>query len=171
MNHRTLIPLKITVLCLLFIAPTRAFALKELSQLLLDKNTLQVALVIASDEKADPAMRQMAVSYLQEMMQGGRDQIASTRRIFAFQYIESIVIFCLAHVLVGVALLAAGFEFLAARKMRRKAAALQTELELGTQKLAFKTSSIALLYLLAALAFYFMYIRFVYPINVIGESA
>lgn len=135
-------------------------------------DVLQAAVELAKDDKADPKAREDAITFLRAALQQEKDQLAETSRMFRFTNIESIVMFSLAHLLALLALVAATSEFFASRKLRRKAlASPEHEIEIGIEKLAIKTSSIALLYLLAALTFYFMYVKFVYPVIFVGEGS
>jgi hypothetical protein len=149
--------------------PKAAFALKPAPSP--RRDVLEAAIQIAQDDKADPKVRQVAVAFLQQTMEQEKGQLSETTRVFRFTYVESIVIFSLAHLFALLALAAAISEFVASRGLRRKASSSsQHEVEVSIERLAIKTSSMALLYLVAALAFYFMYVKFVYPVVLVGST-
>ncbi len=73
------------------------------------------------------------------------------------------------HVAVVVGFLAAFFEFLHAWKLRKQGASIaEHEVRIGLEGVAVKTSLHGLLILLVASGFYLMFVKFVYPVQVIG---
>ncbi|MBL8900829.1 MAG: hypothetical protein JNM84_24570 [Planctomycetes bacterium] len=75
-----------------------------------------------------------------------------------------LAIFGVVHVMLVLAMVAAGLEFASARRIRRTRSGEQTQIEVGLEGVALRTSLQGILLLTVALGFYFLYLRFVYPI-------
>jgi hypothetical protein len=121
-------------------------------------------------EAKDEALKQAASNLIKEIFNRETKNLAHAEKVLESSYVQSIIIFSLAHLLVILAVLASVFEFSASRKLRKKAHDIPGhDLEIGVEKLAIKTSSLGLLYLVAAFGFYFMYLKFVYPVTVVGQ--
>ncbi len=81
-------------------------------------------------------------------------------------------IFVVAHLVLGIGLWMSVREFKAAGERRRQAKNVsQQELSISMEGIALKTTLHGTLIMVLALAFYFLYLRFVYPVVVVGGTA
>lgn len=80
-------------------------------------------------------------------------------------------IFVIVQFILIMGLVVAWSEFRAARRQRRAAAAEQQEVRISMEGIALKTSLHGILILGIALAFYFLYLRFVFPVTYVGQAA
>jgi hypothetical protein len=79
--------------------------------------------------------------------------------------IESRFIFVIAHIILLLGIVAATIEFLNARKIRRSIRMENmTEISIGLEGVALKTSLHGTILLAASIGFYFLYLKFVYPV-------
>lgn len=121
------------------------------------------------------------------------ERLKEVTRVFDWQHVSTIVVFFFAHLLLIAGLAAAWSEFASAAALRRAAQTQPAttpraetqpqpgagsqpspervdpihELQLGLQGVALKTSLHGLLILLVAMGFYFLYLKFVYPISAV----
>lgn len=79
----------------------------------------------------------------------------------------SVVVFWAAQVLLLWAIIAASIEFVRAQRVRTAAAEIQ-ELRVSLEGLALKTSMHGTFLLVIAMSFYYLFLKFVYPITVVG---
>jgi hypothetical protein len=80
---------------------------------------------------------------------------------------SSDITFWIAHVLLAFGLLAAAMELSHSWRLRSKGKKETYEMEVGLEKIALKSSMYGFFILLVSLSFYFMYLRFVYPVTYI----
>ncbi|MFZ4575802.1 MAG: hypothetical protein ACOYN0_15515 [Phycisphaerales bacterium] len=79
------------------------------------------------------------------------------------------MVFVVVHGVLFMALYIAWKEFVAANKKRARAATETNEISFSMEGVALKTALHGVLLIGFALAFYFLYLKFVYPINVIHD--
>ena len=97
-----------------------------------------------------------------------RDMLAHSRAVFADQQSASKLVFWVVHGMVIAAFILAVAEFGQAAMLRSRGKLLaDTELTLKMESIAVKTTSVGLIMLAVAAAFYFMYLKFVYTIQVV----
>ncbi len=134
---------------------------------------------IRDDQEVRDAFQQMLIARFER-----EQQILSERRnVIGWTNWISRFIFVVIHVVLAIGLWAAMREFIDAGRTRKRspppittavtgeqaqAAREQNELSISLQGIALKTSLHGLLILAAAIGFYFLYLKFVYPITVIG---
>jgi hypothetical protein len=117
-------------------------------------------------EEPETDLEKSLAGYVSDLVARKREAIAEARRVFWWQRLASQVSFVLSHLFVLVALAAAMAEFLQARRLRSAGVAAETtELKVGMEGVAVKTSLAGFLLLASALGFYFLYLKFVYPIQ------
>ena len=115
---------------------------------------------LADDPEVRDAYRELVLRRLRRQTQihdERRDVIRWTNWI-------SRAIFAIVHVILFLGLRAAMSEFAHAQRMRREAPS-ETELRVSLEGVALKTSLHGIVLLGAAFGFYFLYLRFVYPIT------
>ena len=77
----------------------------------------------------------------------------------------------MSHIFVLIALAAAMSEFLQARRLREEGRVAESaEIKVGLEGVAVKTSLFGVVLLITALGFYFLYLKFVYPIQFIKKN-
>ena len=80
------------------------------------------------------------------------------------------LIFWISHVVLGCGLFAAGWEFWQASKTRKRAgSSVSSEITINLEGVAFKSALNGLLLLVLSMSFYFLYLKFVYPVSVVGS--
>lgn len=135
---------------------------------------------IRNEQEVRHAFQQMLIARFER-----EKQILSERRnVIGWTNWISRFIFVVIHVVLAIGLWAALREFIDAGRTRKRspppittavtgeqaqAAREQNELSISLQGIALKTSLHGLLILAAAIGFYFLYLKFVYPITVIGD--
>jgi len=80
------------------------------------------------------------------------------------------LILVISHFVLACGLLAAGWEFWQASRTRKRAStAAQSEITIGLEGVAFKSALNGLLLLVLSMSFYFLYLKFVYPVTTVGS--
>ncbi len=93
-------------------------------------------------------------------------ELAARRDAMAWQSVAGKAVFAVVHAILLVALWASVREFLAAAKYRKKEGPV--EIQVSATAASVKTARTGVILLLAALAMYFLYLKFVYPIHVLA---
>jgi hypothetical protein len=95
-----------------------------------------------------------------------KETLREHRAAFAASGTMSVVVCWVAHILLAWAIVAATIEFIHALKTRQKASEVQ-ELRVSLEGIALKTSLHGTLLLVLAMLFYYLFLKFVYPITVV----
>ena len=112
-------------------------------------------------------MEHAQAEYAQLYYQHQAENLRINEDAFVWAKHQSVFIFVVAHVLLFVGIGAAYYEFRNAMKLRQKAWQ-QDEIKIELEGVALKTSLNAIWLLLGAFVFYFLYIKYVYTITVVG---
>jgi hypothetical protein len=96
------------------------------------------------------------------------EKLTEHKKVFAASGTMSVVVFWAAQVLLAWAIIAASIEFWRAQKVRTKAATEMQELRVSLEGLALKTSMHGTFLLGIAMLFYYLFLKFVYPITLVG---
>jgi len=115
------------------------------------------------DEDVKAKEKEAYLAYLERQVEVYKEQ----KKVLEDHNTESFVVFVSAHIVLLLGLIAAATEFLRARKTR-KDADKQTDLNVSLQGIALKTSLHGTILLALSISFYFLYLKFVYPITAIG---
>ena len=102
--------------------------------------------------------------YRNSLYAAGKFKYAYDAKIYTWQYVSSILIFC-----VVVLIILAGITFSAIQfwlSIRTKKQAEQTELSLAMSGLIVKSSTLGVVILTMSLAFFYLYIKYIYPIGI-----
>jgi hypothetical protein len=119
-------------------------------------------------EEAESDGEKSAISYCYEVIERKREAISEARSTFWWHRLSSRVSFVLAHLFVLIGVAAAIAEFLQARRLREAGAKAESaELSIGLDGVAVKTALSGIILLSLALGFYFLYLKFVYPVQFI----
>jgi len=105
--------------------------------------------------------------YAQLYYQHQADNLRIIHDAFVWTKHQSVFIFVVAHVLLLIGIGVAYYEFRNAMKLRQKARQ-QDEIKIELEGVALKTSLNAIWLLLGAFVFYFLYIKYVYTLTVVG---
>ena len=124
---------------------------------------------------ANPEVQKAGVDLALAEFAHRRATLDDRRRTIFWSNLGDTLIFIFVHALVALGVVAATREFAqtmrlrepAQRKADADAAAPPTELEIGLEKLAIKTSLNGLLILLITFAFYVAFLKFVHPVEVL----
>jgi hypothetical protein len=126
-------------------------------------NTAQSSAVA---EMSDPGIKQAykawTIAYITRQM----DALKENKSAFAMSGTMSIIVCWVAHILLAWAVIAATVEFIRALQTRRKASESQ-ELRVSLEGIALKTSLHGTFLLVIAMLFYYLFLKFVYPITVV----
>lgn len=114
--------------------------------------------------------------YIREKIDRERAKLVERKKAVAWTNFEARVVFLVVHVGLVLALCIAVLEFVEVRRVRRRAESLQKpeesrevqEFQVSLEGVAIKTSLQGILLLGIAFAFYLLYVRFVYPVQVVG---
>ena len=173
----------VTVCCLLGVAlgplwaqetesgePTKDEAREQLKQLLgspddpADETTLppnfpEAPDPVLADEETRAAYQRSAQAYYRYRS----DSYSFREGVFQWQFISSVAIFIVVLMLVGVGVYFAWIQF----KQRMKAGADQetSEIEISLQGIKASSSVLGVIILVISLAFFYLYLRYVYPIE------
>jgi len=110
--------------------------------------------------------------------QAHRERMADREKQFVALQVEAFrnnarattLILVISHFVLACGLLAAGWEFWQASRTRKRAStAVQSEITIGLEGVAFKSALNGLLLLVLSMSFYFLYLKFVYPVTTIGS--
>ena len=103
-----------------------------------------------------------------DLIERKREAIAEKKVVFWWHRLATRVSFVMSHIFVLIALAAAMSEFLQARRLREEGRVAESaEIKVGIEGVAVKTSLFGVVLLITALGFYFLYLKFVYPIQFI----
>jgi hypothetical protein len=116
---------------------------------------------------SDPEIKTAYKAWTLAFMNREAEKFTEHRKAFADSGGMSVVIFWAAQVLLVWAIIAASIEFIRAQRVRTAAAEIQ-ELRVSLEGLALKTSLHGTLLLVIAMCFYYLFLKFVYPITVVG---
>jgi hypothetical protein len=149
-------------------APTRNRGVIEPSSILDPSEGTKDLLVLinlvgSDDPEITAAVKQFIIA------QFGRErQILQERRnVLKHHYTVGMVIFITVHLVVVIGIGAAIYEFRQAHKTRKRAEQQETEIQVSLEGIALKTSLQGVLLLGFALAFYFLYVEFVFPVTLL----
>ena len=107
--------------------------------------------------------------YAREKMTREKEKLHEARNVIRWTNFSSKVGFAIAHVAVLLGFWVAISELLHARKLRKNGEKLdQQELRFGLEGIAVRTSLHGILLLMIAFGFYLVYLKFVFPIQVVG---
>jgi hypothetical protein len=104
---------------------------------------------------------------IQKLMDEEKARGDAVQRVVSWSYSSSNITFWIAHGLLIFGISAATLELLHSWKLRSKGRKDSFEMEIGLEKIALRSSMYGSLILFASLAFYFMYLKFVYPVSYI----
>lgn len=125
--------------------------------------------IYPDDEEVKAAIKAVILDRCQRAQAIAADQsfeIAYTNNVGRF-------ILVVVHLILGIALYCSWKEFAAANRLRAmasNAAPTVQEITISTEGLALKTSLQGTLLLLIALGFYFLYLKYVFPVAVVDSS-
>ncbi|MBM4354509.1 MAG: hypothetical protein FJ109_12085 [Deltaproteobacteria bacterium] len=92
-----------------------------------------------------------------------------SRRVLEWDETSSMVSFVLAHVVVVGGFLLGVLEFVHASRLRKRGRVVDdTEITIKMESIAVRTTSFGLLLLVASIIFYFLYLKFVYTIQIVS---
>ncbi|MHC4401002.1 MAG: hypothetical protein ACYTG0_15100 [Planctomycetota bacterium] len=132
---------------------------------------------VLDDPKVQSAYQEWLIAYYERQA----NVLTEHERAFALQRVMSYLVFFVVHALLGLAVWCASREFLHASKMRRSPAKGKSgkenenrapevqEITVSLEGIALKTSFHGTLLLVIALAFYYLFLQFVYPVSVVGQ--
>ena len=124
--------------------------------------TAQSALFDASDPDIRQAYKAWTIAYMARQV----DAIKENKSAFAMSGTMSILVCWVAHILLALAVLAAAVEFIRALQTRHKASQNE-EVRVSLEGIALKTSMNGTLLLVIAMAFYYLFLKFVYPVTIV----
>lgn len=114
-------------------------------------------------------LSKMVEDYAREKMTREQEKLQEARTVIRWTNFSSKVGFAVAHLAVLLGFWAAVTELLHARKLRKNGEKLeQQELRVGLEGIAVRTSLHGILLLMIAFGFYLVYLKFVFPIQVVG---
>jgi hypothetical protein len=100
--------------------------------------------------------------------QAAVDAIAQTQRVIAWNNKASTISFALAHVALLLAVAGSLTELVYAYRLRRRGQSIDDiEITLKLEAIAVKTTSIGVMLIVGAIFLYFLYLRYVYPVQVV----
>lgn len=117
---------------------------------------------------SDPGLKLLIKGHIEKLVNDERAREANVQRAMSWSNTSSNITFWIAHVLLATGLFAAALELLHSWRLRSKGKKQSYEIEVGFEKIALKSSMYGTLILLVSLFFYFMYLRFVYPVSYIS---
>ncbi|MCU0430004.1 MAG: hypothetical protein MUF42_08525 [Cytophagaceae bacterium] len=94
-----------------------------------------------------------------------KDSLQSTRKVFDWQYISSIILFFTVIVIVFTGILFAAIQFRKSMKSSTEAAKESNEVELSLKGVKVNSSVLGVVILVISLAFFYLYLIYVYPIS------
>ena len=118
--------------------------------------------------KKDEDLRTALKAYILKKIEDEDIRREETRQVVNQTNASASVTFWIAHILLVLSILISGFELWHAKRLRSKAKKESIEVEISLEKIALKSSVNGTLMLFISLVFYFMYLKFVYPIISIG---
>lgn len=134
-----------------------------------DEEFLNALMRLYENRQISEAFLPDVEALIRQKLEWEKQKIEEARRVIARTNRTALIGSIIVHLAVLVGFAAALAEFLHARQLRRQGAQLpQQELRIGLEGVAVKTTLYGLLILLIASAFYLMFVKFVYPIQVIG---
>lgn len=96
----------------------------------------------------------------------GAEELLNTRRTIARNNVVSTISFALVHAVVLLGFAGALLEFRTAQRLRRRGKALEDiEITVKIESIAVKTTSLGVVLLATSIVFYFLYLKFVFPIQ------
>ena len=130
--------------------------------------TSPTPLPVAAMDVADPEIKAAYKLWTIAFINREKEKLLEHKQAFADSGIMSITICWVAHILLVWALLAATIEYICALVTRKRASAQMQELSVSLEGIALKTSLHGTLLLGIAMIFYFLFLKYVYPITVIA---
>jgi hypothetical protein len=118
-------------------------------------------------DMSDPDIRDAHKAWAIAYMKRETEKYAEHKNAFAGSGSMSVAVFWAAQGLLLWAVVAASVEFIRAQKVRTAAGEMQ-ELRVSLEGLALKTSMHGTLLLVIAMSFYYLFLKFVYPVTVVG---
>jgi hypothetical protein len=110
---------------------------------------------------SNPRVSQAHADYDEAYWKYQRDAIEHTRKVYAWQHISSIIIFYVVIFLVLVGVLFSWLQFKAAAYK-----AESEELDASMKGVKITSSTLGVVILVLSMCFFYLYLRYVYPINV-----
>lgn len=117
--------------------------------------------------KEDSSLKNAYKDYVLSYLKREKQKLEESNAVISMTNRMGFIIFIVVHISLGISLCIALMEFNHARKARRLKKDTQ-ELELSFEKIAFKTSLHGTILLILSLVLYFLFLKFVFPITVIG---
>ncbi|NIM50877.1 MAG: hypothetical protein GTN62_10600 [Gemmatimonadales bacterium] len=134
-----------------------------------DEQFLNALMRLYENRQVSEAFLPDVEALIRQKLEWEKQKIDEARRVIARTNRTALIGSIIVHLAVLVGFAAALAEFFHARQLRRQGAQLpQQELRIGLEGVAVKTTLYGLLILLIASAFYLIFVKFVYPIQVIG---
>ena len=144
------------------IPPPTALARSEKGTQTRSPETAQSAFFDASDPDIRQAYKAWTIAYMTRQI----DALKENKSAFAMSGTMSVIVCWVAHILLALAVLAAAVEFIRAMQTRQKASENQ-ELRVSLEGIALKTSMHGTLLLVLAMLFYYLFLKFVYPVTIV----
>ncbi|HEX5704804.1 MAG TPA: hypothetical protein VFX97_16515 [Pyrinomonadaceae bacterium] len=125
--------------------------------------------VQAQEKRAEiDALKAATKAFILTRMNEEAAKAENAKRVVYWSNFSANLTFGIAHVLLLFGLIAAAMEFRNARKLRTKGSKESSiDFEVKFESLALKSSTFGVLILFVSLLFYFMYLKFAYPVIVI----
>lgn len=105
--------------------------------------------------------------YIIRRMSNENDKEERTRAIVSWTNFCTYITFGIAHVLLICGFLLAYSEIKRSWRLRKRGKEVPLEVELGVEKIALKGALNGFFYMSACLLFYFLYLKFVYPVTIV----
>jgi hypothetical protein len=129
-------------------------------------------IVQLADRGMLPEEQEKAVfAYIQAKLDYEAAMLANTQSVIARTNETAHLVLWVAHIAVAVGFVAALLEFYHTMQLRRRGRSVaDTEVTLQLESIAVRTTSIGLLILMLSLIMYFLFLKFVYPVQVLGAG-
>ncbi len=122
-----------------------------------------IDLVGREDSEIILAVKQFVIAQFER-----EQQILQERRdVLKKHYTVGMIIFVTVHIMVVMGIGAAMYELRQAHNARKRAEQQETNIQISLEGIALKTSLQGVLLLAFALAFYFLYLKFVFPVTIL----
>ena len=153
---------------LLLISQTPAHG-QEGVQPTVDEDFVKSLMILYQQGMIPPELSDSVTALFQEKVAWEREKVRISREVIRRTNRTAQIGMVIVHLAVVIGFLAALLEFFHARRLRKLGAETEVqEVKIGLEGVAVKTTLYGLLILLIASGFYLMFVRFVYPVQVVG---
>lgn len=112
----------------------------------------------------NPALEKAFYDFVQRTMDDEQSKQSNSKSVIWWSNLSANITFIFAHILLCIGIVVAIREWKNASKVRRKSSKESLEIEIKLESLALKGVQSGYIILVVSLVFYFMYLKFVYPI-------